>query len=194
VTTGVVVPIRSFAGGKARLATRLTDPARTALLESMAATVIDAAAGRPVLVVTSAPEVAAWARDRDVDVVADPGSLDGAAAAGRTWWRARGLSRIAIVHADLPRARSLDTVDPPASDDELGVVRAVPCHHHDGTPALVVPVAPDFEFAYGPGSFARHRREADRLGLTFVAVDDPTLAFDVDTPEDLDALTDLPAR
>jgi 2-phospho-L-lactate/phosphoenolpyruvate guanylyltransferase len=183
-TTGVVVPIRAFAGGKARLAARLSPAERTALLESMATSVVDAAKPRGVLVVSSAPEVVAWALGRGVAVIADPGSLDAAATAGRDWWLERGAERVIVLHADLPDARSLDTVDPSGHSP---VVRAVACHRADGTNVLSVPASEPFIFAYGPGSFARHRREADRIGLAFVAVDDPALAFDIDTPDDLDA-------
>ena len=53
---------------------------------------------------------------------------------------------------------------------------------------LVLPIDAPFAFAYGPGSFDRHRREAERLGLATVIVDDSVLATDVDVPEDLAAL------
>lgn len=182
---GVVVPLRSFSVGKARLASRLDPPARAALARQMADRVVDAARDLPVVVVSSDPDVVAWARERDVSCIDDPGTLDGAAHAGRAWVRDRGLSRAVVVHGDLPLATSFDAV---ASDGATAVVVAVPCHRGDGTPVLSVPVELDFRFAYGPGSFARHSAEATRSGAVLRIVRDPSLSFDVDVPEDLDLL------
>jgi 2-phospho-L-lactate guanylyltransferase len=61
----------------------------------------------------------------------------------------------------------------------------VPCHRDDGTPVLSLPVHAPFEFQYGPGSFRLHAAEARRVGLGVRVVRDPTLAFDIDLPDDL---------
>lgn len=182
---GVVVPLRSFSVGKARLAARLDQQARSALAREMADRVVDAADGLPVVVVSSDPDVVAWARGRDLACIDDPGTLDGAADAGRAWVRDRGLSRAVVVHGDLPLAKSFDPV---AGDGAAAVVVAVPCHRGDGTPVLSVPVDLDFRFAYGPGSFERHSAEAARSGAALRVVRDKSLSFDVDVPDDLDLL------
>jgi 2-phospho-L-lactate guanylyltransferase len=182
---GVVVPIRAFALGKARLAERLGPEERADLAQRFAARVVTAAGELPVVVVTSAPEVTTWAHDLGVATVADPGTLDAAAADGRTFLAARGCERVVIAHADLPFARSLAPV---LGDGAESVVALVPDHRDDGTPVLSVPVAASFRFAYGPGSFRRHLQEAARLGLAVRVVRDPDLAFDVDLPADLERL------
>src|SRR6478736_4865094 len=89
-TSGAVIPIRAFALGKARLAASLDSAERAAL-------------GR------------VWATDLDLDVLDDPGSLDGAATIGRDHLRARGCSRVVVAHADLPRAHDLDHLTRDAS-------------------------------------------------------------------------------
>jgi 2-phospho-L-lactate/phosphoenolpyruvate guanylyltransferase len=183
--TGVVVPIRAFALGKARLAERLPPEERADLARRFASRVVTAAGALPVVVVTSAPEVTAWAGDLGLATVPDPGSLDGAAGAGRGHLAARGCQRVVIAHADLPFARSLAPVTGDGADP---VVALVPDHRDDGTPVLSVPAATPFRFAYGPGSFRRHVEEAERLGLTVRVVDDPDLRFDVDVPADLERL------
>jgi 2-phospho-L-lactate guanylyltransferase len=182
---GVVVPIRAFALGKARLAERLDPEERADLARRFAARVVAAAGELPVVVVTSAPEVTAWARDLEVPTIADPGTLDAAAATGRDFLVGHGCGRVVIAHADLPFARSLASV---AGDGAEPVVAIVPCHRNDGTPVMAVPVAAPFRFAYGPGSFRRHVNEAHRLGLRVRVVRDPDLSFDVDVPADLDRL------
>ena len=183
--SGTVIPIRAFALGKARLAASLDGAERAALGRRWAEQVVHAAAPMPVVVVSSDPDVRDWARDLALDALDDPGTLDGAAAAGRDHLRAMGCSRAVVAHADLPRAQHLARL---ARDAAQPVVALVPCHRDDGTPVLSVPTAADFRFAYGPDSFRRHAAEARRLGLGLRVVRDPDLAFDVDIPADLLAL------
>ena len=179
---GVVIPIRSFIGAKERLAAQLDPDARADALRRMAERVVDAAAPMPVTIVTSAPEVVAWAASRGLAVVDDPGSLDAAAAAGMAAVAATGLERVVISHADLPHARSLRAV---ATDGDDPVAVLVPCHREDGTNVLSLPVRAAFRFAYGPGSFARHLGEAERLRLEVRIVRAPDLMVDIDVAEDL---------
>ena len=90
-----------------------------------------------------------------------------------------------IAHGDLPRASNLATLC-----ERAGVV-VVPDRHGDGTNVLLVPTGAGFEFAYGPGSFAAHLAEAERLGLPVEVVHDDDLSWDIDTPEDLTVLDGL---
>jgi 2-phospho-L-lactate guanylyltransferase len=184
-SSGAVIPIRAFALGKARLAASLDGAERAALGRQWAEQVVHAAAPMPVVVVSSDPDVRTWAAALGVDGLDDPGTLDGAAAAGRDHLRRMGCARAVIAHADLPRARDLVRL---ARDGAQPVVALVPCHRDDGTPVLSVPTAIDFRFQYGPGSFRRHAEEARRLGVGLRVVRDGDLAFDVDIPDDLVAL------
>jgi 2-phospho-L-lactate guanylyltransferase len=186
-TAGVVVPLRSFALGKARLAVALDDDARRAFSRTMAERVVAAAGRRPTVIVSSAPDVTEWARGLGLAHVEDPGSLDAAAERGRGWVREQGLSRVVVMHADLPLASTLDGI---ADDGDRAVAVVVPDHHDDGTPVLALPAASEFTFAYGPGSCARHIAEAERCGLGVRVVHDHALGFDVDDAADLAALAD----
>jgi 2-phospho-L-lactate guanylyltransferase len=190
-TAGVVVPLRSFALGKVRLAHALDDEARRELSRTMAERVIAAAGSRPLVIVSSAPEVITWATELDVAHIPDPGTLDGAAVAGRAWVRERGLVRVVVMHADLPLATSLDGI---ADDAGAPIAVLVPDHHHDGNPVLAIPAAADFAFRYGPDSCARHAAEARRLGLEVRIIEDRALGFDVDDEADLDQLAHEPRR
>lgn len=189
-----MIPIRAFAMGKARLADILDVDARARLGRHCADRVVTAASGLPTVVVTSDPEVRAWAAEHAVALVDDPGSLDGAAAAGRQYLHDLGCTRAVISHADLPHARSFTGV---IRDGSRLVAVIVPCHRDDGTPVLSLPTAGEFRFSYGPGSFRRHAAEARRLSWGVRVVRDRTLAFDVDIPDDLvalDATLELPRR
>jgi 2-phospho-L-lactate/phosphoenolpyruvate guanylyltransferase len=188
--TAIVIPLRSFVHAKARLAGALDDDARAALARAMADQVANACGDHAVVVVTSAAEVVAWAEPRGLAVVADPGSLDGAADAGRAWARAHGFARVAVVHADLPLATSVAALTGDLGPREVVLV---PDHRDDGTPALSLPAGAEFTFAYGPGSAARHLAEATARGLSVRIERDPSLAFDVDLEADLARLNELRA-
>lgn len=177
--TIVLVPIRSFDDAKSRLAESLDPQARRVLMRRMAETVLAAAHDLPVWVVTDDDEVVQWAqelhvRTQSVGVSGLNPAITAAAAAAAS----AGAARILIAHADLPYASDLRVVS------GSGVVIA-PDRRRDGTNVMSLPTDTGFKFAYGPGSFAKHRAEAARLGLDFCEVDDASLAWDVDSPADL---------
>lgn len=182
----MLVPIKAFGAAKGRLAEVLDVDERAALARRMAARVLAAAAPLPVVVVTADPEVRAFAAEHGADVAADPGGgLDAAVTAGVAYAAALGFEEVVVAHADLPFAAGLAALT--GSTDACTLV---PDRREDGTNVLVVPTAAGFRFAYGPGSFARHVAEAERLGLAVRAVRDARLGWDVDLPEDLDGVQD----
>lgn len=183
---GVVIPIRSFRGAKERLAERLSDASRADLARDLATRVVRAAAPLPVVVVSSAPEVRAWALEAGAEVLDDPGTgLDAAAAAGCDHFADRGFRRAIVAHSDLPDAGPLG---PLVDGVGLGEVVLVPCHRDDGTNVCSIPLPRRLPFSYGPGSFRRHETTAHELGLDVVVVRRVDLAFDVDVPADYDLL------
>jgi len=185
-TAGIVVPLRSFAYGKVRLADTLDDDTRQVFTRMMAERVVASAGSRPVVIVSSAPEVISWARTLGVAQINDPGTLNRAADAGRAWIREQRLVRLIVMHADLPLATSVDGI---ADDGAEPLAVIVPDHRDDGNPVLAIPSAADFRFAYGTGSCARHIAEAIRCGLAVRVVRDRALGFDVDDASDFEALT-----
>ena len=69
---------------------------------------------------------------------------------------------------------------------EIPTVSSASATDDDGTNVLCIPTGVGFTFAYGPGSFTRHRDEADRLQLPYRVLRDPRLGWDVDVPADLE--------
>ena len=67
-------------------------------------------------------------------------------------------------------------------------VTIVPDRHGTGTNALVLAPPAVMEPSFGPGSCARHAALARAAGVRVRVVEVPSLAFDVDTPDDLAAL------
>ena len=64
-------------------------------------------------------------------------------------------------------------------------VVVAPCHHSDGTNGLFLRPPNLIEFAFGPGSFAKHQQAAHQMGITPQIYHSPTIALDLDIPEDL---------
>ena len=185
----VLVPLKAFAGAKARLAPALSPVDRAALVRSMAERVLAAAGALPVAVVCEDDEVAAWARHCGASVVRTPGpGLDAAIDHGVRVLASRGFTRVVVAHADLPLA---DDLGPMARSRG---VTLVPDRHGDGTNVASVPTGCRFRFSYGPGSCARHAAEARRLGLPLRLADEPRLAWDVDVPSDLVFAAPAPVR
>ncbi|MEM7339204.1 MAG: 2-phospho-L-lactate guanylyltransferase [Actinomycetota bacterium] len=177
----VVVPIKSFVEAKGRLSASLSPGERADLARDMAAGVIRAAAPLPVWVVCHDHDVARWAMGEGARVMwlSRPG-LNSAVSAADRFLHRTGVTRIVVAHGDLPLARELEWVA-----DGAGVT-IVPDRRGEGTNVLALPTGAGFVFGYGEGSAARHRAEAERLGLAVRIVTDADLGWDVDTPEDLD--------
>ncbi len=176
----VLLPVKSFADAKLRLAPALDPAARRHLARAMASHVVACAGKLPVAVVCDDTEVAAWARDSGALVVWEPErGLNRAVEAGVARLASEGARRVIVAHADLAFARELAWVGTFAG------VTLVPDHRDDGTNVVCVPAASGFTFSYGPGSFARHGAEARRLGLPLRVVREPLLGHDVDLPSDL---------
>ncbi len=176
----VLVPVKAFAHAKRRLTAALCDDDRRALVRRMAEQVLRAAAPFPVAVVCDDPEVAAWARGHHALVLWEPGrGLNGAVQSGVAQLAARGVRRVVVAHADLPMARDLPRL---AGFDG---VTLVPDRRDDGTNVIELSTGAGFRFSYGPGSFARHLAECERLALAVRVVREPLLSYDVDWPSDL---------
>ena len=183
---GVLIPVKAFADAKGRLAGAVDADGRADLARAMAATVVAAAAPLPVTVVCDDDGVDAWARSVGAAVIRVHGpGLNRAVEAGVAALAADGVPQVVIAHADLPRATRLDHCAATQG------ITLVPDRNLDGTPVLSVPTDAGFRFAYGPGSYAAHVAEAERLGLPWRSLHDPDLAFDVDDPADLEGLDGL---
>ena len=151
--------------------------ARAIALDSLAAVWSCAAVAR-LVVVTSDPVVATWARAVG-DVVADPGAgLTAAIDAGLA--RAGRAGPVAVLLADVPALRP----------DELGAAFSacspfhaafVPDLEGTGTVLLAATDPAQLAPAFGPGSAARH----EAGGAVRLNLDLPSLRRDVDTWEGL---------
>lgn len=180
MTATVILPVKSFALGKGRLAGSLTDSDRTrlarALAERVAAVVV--ASGRAPVVVTADPEVADWATDSGHRIVADPGG--GLSAAARA-----GVEEVSpagswlVLHCDLPLLGIADVESVTAPLEEGRDVIAASA---DGGTSAIGSRGP-FRFRFGPASFHRHLAALDQP----LVITRPGLLLDIDSPADLRA-------
>lgn len=182
MAAAALIPVKAFAAAKVRLAPALTADRRARLAREMATHVVRAAAPLPVSVVCDDADVRAWTESVAAKAIWTPGlGLDGAVEAGVAALADDGVDTVVVAHSDLPLAAGLAELVARAT----GSILLVPDRREDGTNVAVVPAGAGFRFAYGPGSFARHIAEAERLGLGPVVHRAADLGWDVDLPDDL---------
>jgi 2-phospho-L-lactate guanylyltransferase len=185
----VVVPVKRFADAKERLSPALTSDEREVLARRLAEGVLGSARGLPVVVCCDDPAVREWAEGLGHAIAWTPGrDLNGAVSDAVTDLSATGTGLAVIAHADLPFPATIPDIARRARATDAVIVAD---RHGDGTNVLAIPTGAGWRFAYGPGSFARHVAEAERLGLGVVVVDDDALAWDVDRPADLEPPPEL---
>ncbi|HEY8080449.1 MAG TPA: 2-phospho-L-lactate guanylyltransferase [Acidimicrobiales bacterium] len=180
----VLVPVKSFGSAKRRLEGVLDAADRAELAATMAAHVLAAAAPLPVCVACDDAAVATFAESHGALVAWTPGlGLNGAVEAGVAMLATRGAAYVTVVHADLPTATGIGSLD------LFDGVTLAPDHRGVGTNLLRVPTSSVFEMQFGRSSMQRHLAECERRGLAVWVLERDDLAFDVDEPEDLIRLT-----
>jgi 2-phospho-L-lactate/phosphoenolpyruvate guanylyltransferase len=180
----VLVPLKRLNGAKSRLAAVLSADERAELMRRMLCDVVAAirsAGVERITLVTSEPiELDGLARFDDHGLAWN----DALAAAME---EAAEEELVAVVSADLPhlQAREVAALLSATPARGLAIARA----RDGGTNAVAMRPRGAVATCFGePQSAALHERLAREAGLEPVVIDLPGLAFDVDTPEDLDAL------
>jgi 2-phospho-L-lactate guanylyltransferase len=199
VTTLAVLPIKSFDEAKQRLRAELDPTPRRALVEAMFSDVLialrRAALVDQVLVVSADNVAQRIAGGYDAMVVEDEvlghnqAALRGAARALEL-----GVDRVLMVPGDCPLLRPTELDELLARPVPSPSLLVVPDRHGTGTNALVLTPPNALAPAFGPGSHERHREHASTAGVHVETVDVPSLALDIDTPEDLAAVEETLER
>jgi 2-phospho-L-lactate/phosphoenolpyruvate guanylyltransferase len=190
--TLAILPVKSFGAAKQRLAPALGSRPRQALAQAMFSDVLASLQRMDdldaVAVVTADPVAEAAARGEGVLVLRDTAQAGQSAAAeiGISYALAEGFERALLVPGDTPlldpgEVASLLAVDRPVS--------IVPDRHGTGTNGLVLSPPDAIAPSFGPGSLKRHMAAAEATGVSSAVAEVPTLMLDVDTADDLSALT-----
>lgn len=193
--TIAILPVKSFDAAKRRLADTLGASARQELVQAMFQDVLAALrlVGEldAIAVVTRNPDVERLARGDRVAVLADRyqhGHCE-AASIGIRHALEHGFERALLVPGDTPLldAGEVGALLREAADDGTAVVVARD-RHGTGTNALLLQPPAVIAPSFGPGSCERHRELARVAGVSCRVEEVPSLALDVDTPGDLDAV------
>jgi 2-phospho-L-lactate guanylyltransferase len=191
MTLWAIVPVKPLRRGKSRLAEVLTQEERADLNRRLLAHTLDTLTAIPeieqVLVISRDQAALALAREHGARTVQESGAPQLNLALARATIVAKNYATrgVLIVPADLPLLTPEDVrvmlehaKDPP-------VVVVAPDRRQEGTNALLVCPVGLIEYEFGPGSFQRHCARARQAGARLEICELPSLALDMDLPEDL---------
>ena len=204
-----IIPVKRFGHAKQRLLEALDRPGRAALVKAMLADVLAAASQarrlERLIVVTGegrAERIALRHAQRTrtpLEVMRDPDDAGHPEAATLGIVRAKALGDecVVLLPGDCPLldAAELDTA---LERMHPGRVAVVPDRHGTGTNALLMSPPDAIGPAFGEGSRERHAERARSAGYELAIEELASLALDLDTPDDLEALAgalaDAPER
>lgn len=194
--TWIAVLVKEPGAAKTRLAAALTPPERRRVAEECALRVLAAAREvAPTLAVCGGLDAARLAGRAGVEAVVEdePRGQNPAGARGLDAAAARGASACLLLSADLPlvHAEGLRRLLARADAEPAPIAVAVPALGRVGTNALYLRPLGGFVLQFGDRSLPRFAAEARRAGRRFGVHDEPSLALDLDEPEDLVTLTGL---
>ena len=195
----ILVPVKNLAAAKQRLAAVLDQPARTELAQAMlhdVAATLAAWPRRPACaLVTSDPFALDLARQYDFEIIPDPANPGetGAIEMATRLCVSRGIDSTLVIPADIPliQAGELDQISAQAPDEGSLLV---PAADGRGTNAAFRRPANLFPLRFGNDSFKPHLAAAQATGKPCVVLQLPSIAVDVDNPEDLRQLLGHPGE
>ena len=186
-----ILPVKSFADAKQRLADVLSESKRRRLSEAMFNDVLSAVTQTPeiqhVLVVTADKDIAAIATGYHAEVLLEPAHCVGLNAAIELavhHVQMRGGDRALILHADIPLTNKDDLTYLIRGQFEGGI-SLIPDKHEQGTNGMVLNLPTTFVFQFGENSYQKHQQSAAEQGLMCSMAELPDLTLDIDQPEDL---------
>ena len=138
-----------------------------------------AAAGTPPP--STCEEVAAVAEGLETELESQ---LNAALTQAARYVVARGATAVLILPTDIPNLTAADVqamASPRGGEAQIIIAPS----RDGGTNALALQPPQAIPFAFGRGSFQRHRRLAEAAGIPVRVVESTSLRFDVDLPEDL---------
>jgi 2-phospho-L-lactate guanylyltransferase len=195
MTAAAVIPVKPIDRALGRLASVLNPAERRELQSAMLMDLLQACLSSSTVaktfVVTADAAVAEISRASGANVLFDhvpPRGMNPAVAIGQAEVEDRLLDAALILTADLPLVRADDL------DRVLGALRpgrgAVLVPSRDGTGTNAIAIAPPFGIAtrLGANSRALHEFALHNAGIELRHIEIPSLALDVDTPDDLLAL------
>jgi 2-phospho-L-lactate guanylyltransferase len=185
------VPVKRLSEAKSRLASRLSDEERFALvLDLLRRTVAALHASGVIDRIALATSELGLAEQLGVESLPDEGGLNATLEGVADWAVRAGATSLLIVPADLPYI-TVDAVRAVVERDGARPGIAIASTQDGGTGLLLLTPPDVIPPSFGPPSFARHLRLAQERGVPVRRIDAEAFTFDLDTPDDLDALRTL---
>lgn len=194
MTLWAIVPVKPLSRGKSRLAAALNEQERSKLNEDLLAhtlqTLSEIKEFEQVLVVSRDTHALTIARNHGARTVREDGKphLNTALTRATVVAKVYGTSSVLVLPVDLPLLTRDDVLALLEKADQPPVVVIAPDRHQRGTNAMLVSPAGLIEYDFGDDSFQRHCDAARKAGARLEVVNLPSLALDLDVPEDLDEL------
>lgn len=196
--TVAVLPVKDFTRAKQRLRPGLDPQSRAELAEAMLLDVLEALAATSVeeiIVVSAGARARAIAHGYGASAIEDHEQGHNVAAGlGIRAARALGTPRALLVPGDCPAVDPADVDELLARPVEPPSALIVPDRHGTGTNALLLTPPDVLAPSFGPHSCERHLRLARAAGVRGEVVTVASLALDIDTSQDLEALVSLSGR
>lgn len=201
-----LLPLKDFVNAKQRLSGVLAAHERRHVFHHMVEDVLDVLAEHPAIdqtvIVSDDPSAELLAEHYGVvcwsEASLNASGLSGVADAAAERCTEQGIDTLLVVHGDLPL---LDTDELTqlieshqmriAAGLNRGGVSVAPDEFMDGSNCLLATPPNAIPFQYGPGSFSKHAQSAHARGLLFNAFPLAGIARDIDSPADLQQLTEI---
>ena len=190
-----IIPVKPLRRGKSRLAGVLTEEERTFLNYTMLANTLKAITAvkeiDKVLVISRDSGALAMARDFGAKTVQENGKSDDlnlALKRATVVAQLSGAQSVLILPDDLPKIDAASVQAMIQMGKRTPFVVIAPDRRREGTNGLLISPAGLIDYQFGPGSFMRHLQQAKRYNINIEVCEIPTLALDLDLPEDLELL------
>lgn len=185
----ILIPVKILADAKQRLSPVLSPEERLALAQAMCEDVLQTLAdwqSRPAVAVVTRDSFARYLAARfNFEVIADDNSGEtNAIEMATAACRERGATSTLVVPADIPLIEASELQEIVDSAPAAGAV-LVPDAAGRGTNAAWRSPSDLFPLRFGNDSFLPHKAAAKATGLLCVVLELPSIARDVDRPEDL---------
>jgi 2-phospho-L-lactate guanylyltransferase len=193
-----LVPVKALRHSKSRLRPVLSDDQRHALVLAMLEDVLRLLAAVPAVATTAVvspdADVLAFARKLGAQPIREPQrprGLNAALAFASDALSRQGASSLLVLPVDIPLATTADVEAILNRIDANPLIVLCPSRS-GGTNALALRPPGLIPFRFGHRSSAAHRREARTRGLPLEVLPLPSLALDIDRPNDLAAVLTQP--
>jgi 2-phospho-L-lactate guanylyltransferase len=193
-----LVPVKALPRSKSRLRPVLSDGQREALVMAMLEDVLRLLSGVPAVATTAVvspdPDVLAFAHRlgaQPIEEPRQPRGLNAALAFASDTLSGQGTDALLVLPVDVPLATAADIeaiLDPLRGDPSIVLCPS----RSGGTNALALRPPGIIPFRFGHRSSAAHQREAKARGLPLSVLPLPSLALDIDRPNDLPAIMAQP--